>query len=198
MKDFSLKCYLTSNLQINIDEITAIVDSCNTRKYKKDEYIIKTGDTNPHIYFVESGLLRQYTIDTKGKEHILYFCPENWFVSNRESLLDNGTSSYFIQALEETTVKVLDEYFIKLLSEKFSVFNDFNNKLLHSHINMLQQRIVQLLGASAEERYLHFIKIYPDIIMRVPQTQVAAYIGITPESLSRIRKDIAYKNHFLP
>ena len=72
---------------------------------------------------------------------------------------------------------------------------EFNNKLLHNHIRQLQNRINQLLSATAEERYLHFTKIYPDIFLRVPQLMVASYLGITPESLSRVRKELAQKNH---
>ena len=81
------------------------------------------------------------------------------------------------------------------LAEQNKSFLKFNNKLLHNHIRHLQKRITQLLSATAEERYLDFIKIYPDILLRVPQSMVASYLGITPESLSRVRKDLAVQ-HF--
>ncbi len=141
-------------------------------------------------------LPRQITwTDDKGKEHIVQFAPENWFVTDRESVFFNQKSSYFIQALENSSVLLLDEAFILLPSQKNNSFIEFNNKLLHNHIRHLQKRITQLLGATAEERYLDFIKIYPDLLLRVSQAMVASYLGITPESLSRVRKELSGKNH---
>src|SRR5690606_22679558 len=100
-------------------------------------------------------------------------------------------SAYYIQALEDSSVVMLNEDFIHLLSERFPTFIGFNNRLLHNHIRHLQNRINLLLSAAAEDRYLQFIKMYPDILLRVPQTMVASYLGITPESLSRVRRELA-------
>ena len=88
----------------------------------------------------------------------------------------------------------MDENILLTLSKSDPQFLEFNNKLLHNHIRHLQKRITQLLSATAEERYLDFIKIYPDLLLRVPQTLIASYLGITPESLSRVRKELASKN----
>lgn len=79
------------------------------------------------------------------------------------------------------------------LADKIPSFVEFNNKLLHNHIRHLQERIKQLLSATAEERYVDFIEMYPDILQRVSQTMIASYLGITPESLSRVRKELAEK-----
>ncbi|MCH7408834.1 Crp/Fnr family transcriptional regulator [Belliella sp. DSM 111904] len=194
MNSFSLKSYLSSNIDIDEMEISAIVEKCTTKKIRKDQFLIRSGEYCKHTFFVESGLLRQYSIDKKGKEHILNFAPENWFVTDRESSFFNQPSVYYIQALEDSEVVSIDEDFIHLLSEKFPAFTDFNNRLLHNHIRNLQNRIDLLLGANAEERYLQFVKMYPDIMLRVPQAMVASYLGITPESLSRVRKELALKN----
>lgn len=190
----NLNTYLSSNLGINDQEILAIIENCTIKNVKKDEFLLNADEYCKHTFFVEKGLLRQYSIDEKGKEHILSFAPENWFVTDRESAYFNKPSVYFIQALEDSTVVLLDENFLHLLSEKIENFTDFNNKLLHNHIRHLQTRINLLLSASAEDRYLQFIKMYPDILLRVPQTMVASYLGITPESLSRVRKELARKN----
>lgn len=193
MNDFSLKCFLTSNLHLQEDELDAIIALCNTKNITKNTYLLREGDTQKIIYFVEKGLLKQYSIDAKGGEHILYFYPENWFVSNRESIWSNAPSPYYIKAIEDTTLKVLDETFLAMLAEKFPTFHNFNTHFLQNQISQLQQRVNQLLGASAEERYLNFVKVYPDILLRVPLIMIAAYIGITPESLSRIRRDVALR-----
>jgi cAMP-binding proteins - catabolite gene activator and regulatory subunit of cAMP-dependent protein kinases len=194
MNNFTLISFLTSNIEIDLKIVEELVANCKSFTVQKGEFILQEGEICKHSFFVENGLLRQYSIDDKGKEHILQFAPENWFISDRESTFFNLPSNYFIQALENSTITQIDEDFIIQLSQQNKSFVEFNNKLLHNHIRHLQKRINLLLSATAEERYLAFIKIYPDILLRVPQTMVASYLGITPESLSRIRKELATKN----
>lgn len=194
MNNFKLGSFLTTNIDFDSSLLDKLLSKCHEKKVKKGEFLLYTGDSCKHSFFVESGLLRQYSIDEKGKEHILQFAPENWFVSDRESAYFNQPSKYFIQALEDSSVVLIDEQFILELSKMNEDFVGFNNQLLNNHIRHLQKRITQLLSATAEERYLDFIKIYPDITLRVPQTMIASYLGITPESLSRVRKDLALKN----
>ncbi len=194
MNSFNLKAYLTSNLEIDDEMVLSIIQNYTTKTVEKDQFLLRKGEHCKHTFFVENGLLRQFSIDEKGKEHIQLFAPENWFVTDRESSFFNLPSAYFIQALEKSEVILLDENFFNLLSKKIPSFADFNNRLLHNHIRHLQNRINLLLSARAEDRYLQFIKMYPDILLRVPQTMVASYLGITPESLSRVRRDLALKN----
>lgn len=193
MNVFSLKTYLTSNLDIDERDLSPILENCITRNAKKNEFLLRRNEHCKHSFFVESGLLRQFSIDEKGKEHILSFAPENWFITDRESSYFKQPSAYYIQALEDSKVVLIDEKFIHLLSEKIPSFADFNNRLLHNHIRHLQSRINLLLSAAAEDRYLQFVRMYPDIMLRVPQTMVASYLGITPESLSRVRRELAQK-----
>lgn len=194
MNSYNLKTYLTKNLDIDETEISSIVDNCTIKVFKKDQYLLRENEYCKHTFFVEHGLLRQFSIDEKGKEHILSFAPENWFMTDRESAYFNQPSSYNIQALEDSMVIIIDDSFFHLLSEKFPSFVNFNNRLLHNNIRHLQNRINLLLSAVAQDRYLQFIKMYPDILSRVPQTMIASYLGITPESLSRVRRDIVQKN----
>jgi CRP-like cAMP-binding protein len=194
MNNFTLTTFLTSNIDIDKNVLDELVQNCRTIKISKGNFLLRQGEICKHSFFVESGLLRQYSIDNKGKEHILQFAPETWFISDRGSVYFNQPSDYFIQALEDSKVLQIDESFILHLAEQNKSFLAFNNKLLHNHIRHLQKRVTQLLSATAEERYLDFIKLYPDILLRVPQSMVASYLGITPESLSRVRKDLAVKN----
>ena len=186
--------FLTSTLEIDENEISSIAKNCVVKTVKKDELLLRIGENCKYSFFVEKGLLRQYSIDEKGKEHILSFAPESWIVTDRESVYFSQPSAYFIQALENSQVILLDENFFLLLSKKFPKFTDFNNRLLHNHIRHLKKRIKLLLSAVAEDRYLEFLKMYPDIVNRVPQTMIASYLGITPESLSRVRKELTRKN----
>jgi CRP-like cAMP-binding protein len=194
MNSTDLKTYLTSNLTIDEREISTIVENCPVKKVKKDQFLLREKEICKHAFFVEQGLLRQFSLDKKGKEHIISFAPENWFMTDRESVFFNQPSAYFIQALEDSQVAMIDETFVELLSKKFPEFTAFNNRLLNNHIRHLQKRINLLLSASAEDRYLQFVAMYPDILLRVPQTMVASYLGITPESLSRVRRELAQKN----
>lgn len=194
MKKQNFINFLSNNLDFNKDEISLLIDNCQIKNLNKHEFILQEGEFCQFNFFVEKGLLRQYSIDKKGKEHTILFAPENWLVSDRESVYFNQPSSYFIQAQEESEVVLIDKNFFEMLSEEIPEFTSFNNKLLHNHIKHLQNRINMLLSANAEDRYLQFIDMYPDILLRVPQIMVASYLGITPESLSRIRKELAKKN----
>lgn len=194
MYQAGLSTYLTSNLDIDPNELVSVLENCSVKEVVKDEYLLQPNEFCSAIFFVEKGLLRQFSLDEKGKEHILTFAPENWFVTDRESSYFNKPSRYFIQALENTRVAVLDDRFIQQMSQTFPTFSNFNTTLLHNNIRSLQNRINLLLSASAEDRYLQFIKMYPDILLRVPQSMVASYLGIAPESLSRVRRELAQKN----
>lgn len=193
MNNFKLTTFLTSNIDID-ESLKEAIGNCKSLKAGKGDFLLRQGEVCRHSFYVENGLLRYYSIDDKGKEHILQFAPETWFVTDRESAYFYQPSNYFIQALEDSSIILLDESFITQLAQKNKSFLEFNNRLLHNHIRHLQNRINQLLSATAEERYLDFIKIYPDLLLRVPQSMVASYLGITPESLSRVRKDLATKN----
>src|SRR6056297_1876923 len=177
------KSFLTSNLDIKAAEISSILKHCKTKYVKKEEFLLRENELSQNTFFVEKGLLRQFSIDKKGKEHTLHFAPENWFVTDRESAYFNQPSKYYIQALEESEVILIDENLIQDLSCRVPSFSEFNNRLLHNHIRHLENRINLLLSAPAQERYLKFIAMYPDILLRVPQVMVSSYLGITPESL---------------
>lgn len=194
MKSLNFKEYLTSNININLSQLESCLSYQQVKYFKKGDYLIKEGEICQYSYFVQEGILRVFYIDDKGKEHLLQFAPEGWFAADHESKYFRKASTYYIQALENTTVYQLNDDFFEQLSFKNSVFIQFNEKLLHNHIHHLQKRIIQLIANTAEERYVEFTKTYPDILMRVPQIMIASYLGITPESLSRIRKELTQKN----
>lgn len=194
MNGLHLKTFLTSNLDVDEEEVDSLVANCRVMQVNKETFLLQKGEHCRHTFFVEKGLLRQYSIDERGKEHILSFAPENWFVTDRESAYFNQPSAYYIQALEDSHVVLIDDDFIQRLSQKIPKFTEFNNRLLHNHIRQQQHRINLLLSAVAEDRYLQFVAMYPDILLRVPQAMIASYLGITPESLSRVRKELARKN----
>jgi len=165
-----------------------------TGAIKKGEFLSRQGDVCDYTYFVETGLLRAYTLDEQGKEHIIQFAPESWLISDRSSAYFNEPSDFYIEAIEDSKVVFLDNEFNDRASAISKNYRHFNNLALQNHIRHLQKRINLLLGATAEERYLDFINTYPDLTLRVPQWMIASYLGITPEGLSRVRKELARKN----
>ncbi len=194
MIETSFKSYLVKTVGIFDEEAKKLDDGLEKYEYKKGSILLKKGALCKHSFFVEKGLLRSYMLAEDGKEHIIQFAPENWFIVDRSSVYFNDPSDSYIEAIEDTEVVLIDENFFCRANEISQVFNQFNDKLLHNHIRQMQKRINLLLGASAETRYLSFIKMYPDLLLRVPQWMIASYLGITPESLSRVRKELAHKN----
>jgi CRP-like cAMP-binding protein len=134
-----------------------------------------------------------FSTDRNGKEHIIQFAPEKWLMSDRSSLYFSEKSNYYIEAVENTKVLLLTPDFFQNLNMQFPGTIANNDLLLQKHIRNLQNRVNSLLSDTAQERYLDFIKMYPDLMQRVPQWMVASYLGITPESLSRVRKDLVKK-----
>jgi len=153
-------------------------------------YILNEGEVCHYTFFVERGLLQSFTLDEKGNEHIIQFAPENWILSDRSSLYFNEPSDYFIKAIEPSVVVYLKKEFGEEATRISNSFACFNDTSLQRNIHFQQKRIHSLLAMSAKERYLAFIKLYPNLLLRVPQWMIASYLGITPESLSRVRKDI--------
>ncbi len=189
----NLEQYLSEILEIPIENIAQCGAYYTSKKIKKGEFLLREGEVCSATFFVEKGLLRMYSIDKNGKEHIIQFAPENWLMSDRSSLYFNEKSKYFIDAVEDSEVLFLNPDFFQNLKMQFPNSITSNDLLLQKHIRNLQNRVNSLLADTAEERYLNFIKMYPDILQRVPQWMVASYLGITPESLSRVRKELVKK-----
>lgn len=186
--------YLKTKANIAEPEFQLLIKKVEFRSIEKGEVLLRPGEVCRHSFFVENGLLRSYTVDDAGKEHIIQFGSENWIVSDRSSAFFNEPSDLFIDAIEDTEVVLISSDFINEASEISSSFRNYNQIALQNHIRHQQKRINLLLSASAERRYMNFIKLYPDLTLRVPQWMIASYLGITPESLSRVRKELAHKN----
>lgn len=190
----SFETYLKEKTGVRDRDLPEIMDLVRRKTIAKEASILTAGAICKSIYFVEKGLLRFYSINEAGREHVVQFAPESWFISDRSSLYFGEPSTYFMDAIEDTEVVLLDRDFPEQASDISSEFRDYNEYLLQNHIRHLQNRINSLISASAEERYLEFIKLYPDLMLRVPQWMIASYLGITPEGLSRVRKQLAEKN----
>lgn len=143
----------------------------------KGQILQRSGELNTRIYHVKSGLLRSYFIDKKGKEHIFMFASEGWIIG--DNLPPEEPAMLFIDALEDSNVVVFEK----------KIENETNGKKLIKRLEVLQKRIILLMSATALERYEEFIQTYPDLSQRVPQRMIASYLGVTPEALSKVKRE---------
>lgn len=164
-----------------------------TKKVDKGTILLHQGDFCKYGYKVISGCLKSYIIDKTGKEHILQFAPEKWFISDLKSIIEKIPSTIFIEAVENSELELLH-------SEDFGQLDYLSkdellqqNKSLFKNILASNQRIKLLLASTAEERYLDFIDTYPTLLQRLSLKLIASYLGMTPEYLSDVRKKIAQK-----
>lgn len=162
------------------------------KKANKGEFLLREGEMTKFSIFVASGCLRTYTIDDKGKEHIIQFSPENWWTGDI-SFQANVPSQCFIEALEDSEILLFELLAIQKLNEYIPASAAFYQAALQRSAAAKSQRIVSSLSATAEERYNDFLKKYPSLMQRVPQHMIASYLGISPETLSRIRKQQSHK-----
>lgn len=160
------------------------------KETNNNNYLLRAGEVCHNTFFVESGLLNSFSLDEKGGEHIIQFLPENWIVSDRSSQYFNAPSSYFIKAIEPSVVVYMQREFLEKAVALRPAFACFQDSSLQRYIHIQQKRINSLLAMSAKDRYLSFIEMYPNLLLRIPQWMIASYLGITPESLSRVRRDM--------
>jgi CRP-like cAMP-binding protein len=162
-----------------------------TKQVLKGDILLSFGEIASYAYKVETGCLKSYIIDNAGKEHILQFAPENWLISDLDSFTNEKPSIIVIDAIEDSEVSIISKSnFSNLHSLEKEILIETNIKYRNSLIAM-NKRIISLLSATAEQRYIEFIETYPTLIQRLPLKLIASYIGITPEYLSDIRRKIA-------
>jgi CRP-like cAMP-binding protein len=163
------------------------------KKIRKKQYLLQEGDVCKSVAFVEKGMLRSYTVDDKGGEHIIQFAFEGWWIGDHYSFLTGEPSVYNIDAMEDGELLLLTRPAEEQLMQKLPKFERFFRLLLQNNLIAMQRRLIGSLSHTAEERYNQLVSSYPNIPQRVPQHMMASYLGITPETLSRIRKQISEK-----
>ena len=186
-----LRAYLAKRAVFNEDDFAVVRRAFIDKRLRAGEFLQRGGDITTHAAFIASGCLRNYVIDAKGKEHIVQFAPETWWLADSNSLQNGTPSQYFIDAIEDSELLLIDAPSHQRLVDNVAAYGAAFRSGLQKHSAAKDQRIVSALSATAEERYLQFLATYPSIVRRVPQTMLAAYLGITPETLSRIRKNLS-------
>jgi len=175
------------------DELKSIHAKLEKITLKKGDYLLKSGEEVKDIFYIHNGCLRTYFIDTKGKEHTLQFAIKGWWISDYIALFgkeSKGAVSYIECIKEAILIKVSKKDFDNLCIE-IPKISQFHITKLESAFAAFQKKILGNLTLSAKERYLQFVKTYPNIEQNVKNYHIASYLGITNESLSRIRGEIA-------
>ena len=163
------------------------------KKLRKKQYLLQDGDVCKYLAFVEKGLLRSYTIGDNGTEHIIQFAFEGWWIGDLYSFLTSEPSKMNIEALEDSEVLTIDRQdHFKLLSE-VPKYETYYRILFQDAYVALQRRVSSTIGLTAEEKYQRLINQYHAFINRVPLHLIASYLGVSPETLSRIRKQMLHQ-----
>ena len=179
--------YLEKAYPLSEADKNMIQDIFIPKNLLKGEFLLREGDPLKYVAFVCKGFLRSYVIDNKGKEHIIQFAPENWWISDKGASAA-GKASCFIDAIEDTDVLLVDQAGHIRMLEQVPAYGKSFQAGMQKRSAAKDKRIIHSLVADAEERYTDFIETYPSIAQRVPQHMLASYLGIAPETLSRVRR----------
>lgn len=179
--------YFQQLIPLNKDEKLLVTELFKTRLYRKRQYVLQEGDVCNHFNFIVRGCLRMYKVDDKGNIHIIQFASENWWLSNIGSFHDRKPSELNIDALEDTMVLQISHENLLSLYTNAPKFDRIFRVLIENSFVSLQQRLLQNISSTAEDRYFTFLQTYADLSTRLPQTQIASFLGISAEFLSRLR-----------
>lgn len=168
----------------------ALSDKATIKKIRRRQYLLQEGDICRHYNFVLNGCLRMYLVDGKGGEHVLQFATENGWIADIGSLHLDQPSRFNIDALEPAEVLRISKEELIGLYVKHPAFDRYFRVLTENAFVGMQHRVLQNISTTAEERYLLFLEKYPHLFNRIPLVQIASFIGVTPEFLSKIRRNL--------
>src|SRR5688572_28653966 len=183
--------YFSRLIPLNKQEKDLVRAKFHPHLFLKKQFALQHGDVCQYFDFVVRGCLRLYKVGDDGAYHILQFATENHWISDLASFHKKLESNLEIDALEDTVVLRIRYDDLIDLYMKAPKFDRIFRVLLENHYMQQQERIGQLFSSAAEERYQSFLDTYPHLQNRLPQVQIAAYLGVTPEFLSRIRGRMA-------
>lgn len=168
-------------------DLEALSFELTRRSVPRHGVLSRQGDICRDLYFVESGCLRCHATDDRGSDHLIRFAVEGWWLSDFHSYFNGEPSSFGVDALEETAVLVLRRDREQRLCAEHPVLARYFLRLLEGLAVATHQRLLWMLSGTVEERYEEFMRVHGPVARRLPQHQIAAYLGVTPEALSRIR-----------
>lgn len=182
-----------SPIPVSDEDINLIRQSFKLKKLRKRQYLLQEGDVCKYLSFINKGAFRQFTVDDKGNEHIIRFGIERWWMADYEGFINETPSRYSIEALEDSELLQITSEAMNTLKRNVAAIDDMVNKMNQRSYISNQKRIHSSISNTAEDRYTDLINTYPEFLQRFPQSMIASYLGISPETLSRVRKQMAGK-----
>ena len=164
-----------------------------SKKIRKHQYLLQEGDVCKNLAFVAKGLLRTYNVDDKGYEHMSVFGWEGWWLSDFNSFLTGDTAVFNIDAIENSELLLISRADYESLTLSVPIMDRYFRILYQNSIVTKERRLMSSITHSAEEKYVQLVQSSPEMIERVPQNLIASYLGIAPETLSRIKKNLAQR-----
>ena len=180
-------------VSLTSEEEKLIKQLLTPKKLRKKQYLLQEGDTGKSICFVEKGALRSYVLDEKGNEHITAFAFEGYTIGDLYSFMNAAPATLNIDALEDCELVLLSKSAHDELLQKLPKYETYIRLLLTDAYIMLQRRMTNMISLPIEERYIAFSEMYPTIFQRVPQHMIASFMGLSAETLSRVRTRISNK-----
>jgi CRP-like cAMP-binding protein len=185
-----LRKHLEETDHFSDEEFEKLVSYLTPVTLKKKDFFTVQGDHCRYLAFVNSGCLRAFHTDNKGDEFTLYFAFLNWWTGDKTSFYSDAPSRFSVQALEESEIFRADKFKWEEALSKIPVFEKWYRVKTRKSYEATQQKIIDMQTETGEEKYLKLLKNAPEIVQRIPQHYIASYLGIKPQSLSRIRKNI--------
>ncbi|WP_299780869.1 Crp/Fnr family transcriptional regulator [uncultured Formosa sp.] len=179
--------HLVNPTEIDIQKFLSILNEVSV---SKGAYLLKPATYVKHEYFVVKGCLKAYYMDAKGSKHILQFAVENWWIGDFEAFYNQSTSNLYIEAVEDAQLLSINHDALQMLYEDAPIFERYFRILITKAFISQQKRILSTQEKNTKERYLDFCKSYPSIEHRVANYDIANYLGVTPENLSRVRTSL--------
>ncbi len=181
---------ISRHISLDADEQARFTSLLQVRNLKRRHFLLQEGDICRHSAFVVTGCLRGFSVDKNGYEHVLNFAPPGWWIADMYSLITQKPGMINIETLEPSTLLLLAKTDQEMLYQEIPKFERFFRIIVENALASNQQRLLDNLSLTAEERYLNFSARYPAIMDCVPQKHIASFLGVTPEFFSKMRSSM--------
>jgi CRP/FNR family transcriptional regulator, cyclic AMP receptor protein len=189
---------VSKNITLTDDEKATFTGLLERKLVSRKTVLLRAGEICQFEAYIVKGCARIYHVDINGSEIILSFAVEDWWISDLASFHEQKPSTFFIEALEKTEILMLSRQNKQRLLREVPKFERVFRILIQRSLYTIQNRLLSTIGKSAMERYIEFVNLYPTVPLRVPQYQIASYIGVSPEFISIIRRRLASKTDTIP